>query len=130
MVESDWPEVLDLDFGATGERRGWALRAMKPGFAVGEPGQLRGFYLPAPWGGGPAIATDAAAGRLLIDRVRRTHGNSSLIVRVPEANQEAIRYLEACGFQPRGETTYMVKGRWPQPYRPDLIWSLFSFGMG
>jgi hypothetical protein len=122
--------VLDLDFGATGERRRWALRKMNPGFAVGEAGHLRGFYLPAPWGGGPAIATDPATGRLLIDQIRLMHGNSSLVIRVPEANQEAAQYLEACGFRSHRATTYMVKGRWPQPYRPDRISSLFSFGMG
>lgn len=131
MTPGDWPALLALDQTATGERRTWALQAMPSGFVADGPGgELRGFYLPAPWGGGPAMATDPQAGRLLLDLARASAGPNPLVLRLPEVNQPAITYLESIGFAPRSRTTYMVKGPRPASYRPEWIWGMFSFGLG
>lgn len=130
LLPSDWQEVRALDQEATGEERSWALQALPGGFVVGELGRIRGFCLPAPWGGGPAMARDGETGRRLIDLARRVRGPEPLVLRTSSANPEAMAYLEGIGFTPRSVTTYMVKGAWPSPYRPDRIWGMFSFGMG
>lgn len=130
LAPQDWPEICRLDRTATGEDRTHLLQAMADGYVIGSPGALRGFYLPAPWSGGPAVAADPDAGRLLIDRARAEWGPHPLILRVPEVNRAAIAYLEAGGFTRRSQVTYMVKGPWPEPYRPELLWGMFSFGLG
>lgn len=130
LAPGDWPALEALDFAATGERRGALLRALGAGYGVGAEGALRGFYLPAVWGGGPAIAADEEAGRLLIDQARRVRGAEPLRIMVPEANEAAVHYLRSLGFTPGNGPVHMVLGPMPEPYRPERIWGLFSFALG
>lgn len=130
LQAADWEAVCAMDRGVTGEERSWAIRALGGGYAVGEVGRPTGFYLPAPWGGGPAVARDPETGRGWIDLARRVRGGQPLVLRIPSVNGEAIAYLERCGLTYRSSTTRMVKGDWPAPYQPEQVWGMFSFGLG
>lgn len=131
LAPADWPAVEALDRSATGEERGAMLRAMEQGYVTRDPaGQVNGFWLPAPWGGGPMVATDPAAGRALLLQARSLNGGGPMVVRVASANREAVAELEGLGFALRTEEAYMVKGPAPEPRRPEWIWGMFSFGLG
>jgi len=131
LAEADWPSVAELDFGATGERRTGIMRALPPGYGVqGADGRLAGFVVPTPWGTGPAVASDPAVGRLLLDQMRYLGGPGSMRILTTDTNHEAVACLEALGFTLARRNTYMFKGARPQPYRPERIWGMFSFAMG
>lgn len=131
LMPRDWEEVLALDFGATGEQRSDLLRAMGPGYvAVDRNGHVIGYHATAPWGGGPAAAVDPDTGRLLLDLMRGLRGREAMTARVPEVNRAALAHLQAEGFAETYRCTYMVLGPWPEPYRPERLWGLFSFALG
>lgn len=128
---SDWQAVEALDFGATGERRGSLLRSLGDGYVLVRNGEVQGYHIPNPWGrGGPAVASNEEAGRLLVDLSRGLQSPGPAIIRVPEENRTARRYLEGAGFGIAARATYMVHGPRPNPYRPGRIWGMCSFAIG
>jgi len=131
MTSADWPAVLELDRQATGEERGALLRTLSGGWVVTDPnGEIAGYHLPAPFGGGAGIATNADAGLRLLRLIRGLAGANPAVIRLTAANAEGLNYVKEQGFAPFSRPIYMVKGPWPEPYHPERIWSMISFGVG
>jgi len=77
----DLPAVLALDRRATGEDRSRLLEAFPAAWLqTGREGELRGYHLPVPWGGGPTVARDAEAGLALLEHQRRRPGRHGEVV--------------------------------------------------
>jgi hypothetical protein len=130
LRSEDWAAVCALDHAATGEDRSAVLTTMPAGWVVDDGGVLRGFLIKSPWGLGPAIAVDAEAGMLLLSLARSLSSSGTARFLVPEPNQVAVSALTAAGFSEDRRNTYMVLGEQTWVYRPEQIWSMFSFALG
>jgi predicted N-acetyltransferase YhbS len=126
----DWDAVCALDREATGEDRSAFLAQMPSGWVVDGSPALRGFLIKSPWGVGPTIAVDAEAGMLLLGLASSLSGPGALRFSVPEPNRAAVSALIAAGFREDRRNTYMVLGEQTWVYRPQHIWTMFSFALG
>ncbi len=97
MSFSDLPEIVQLDFDITGERRDHLLRDFWKGGRVIRAGQenLSAFYLPE-LGEGLVLARVPEAGMRML-RYRLQHGPRILVV--PEQQQPLITWLQSRGFR-------------------------------
>lgn len=135
LTPADLPAVVALDRAATGEDRSRLLaRLTGEGWAAtdGPGGALLGHYVPTPWGGGAVVAADATVGRRLL-ALRRglagQAGRAELTLPLPAANAAARDELLAAGFGETRRSTRMRRGV-PLAWRPELIWGVFSLGLG
>ena len=128
MRAADLPAAYALDYAATGEdRRGFIEAFASSGWVATCGAAVVGFHLACPWGGGPAIASDTATGLALVRlaaAVRRTPRSLGL----PEANQGAVQYLTKLGITAERHVTRMWLGT-PPPWRADMIFGVFNFGV-
>jgi len=128
MRAADLPAAYALDYAATGEdRRGFIEAFASSGWVATCGADVVGFHLACPWGGGPAIARDAATGLALLRlaaAVRRTPRSLG----IPEANQVAVQYLNKLGITAEHYVTRMWLGA-PPPWRADMIFGVFNFGV-
>jgi len=128
MQATDLPAAYALDYAATGQdRRGFIETFASSGWVATCGDDVVGFHLACPWGGGPTIARDGATGLALLRLaavVRRTPRSLGL----PEANEVAVQYLEKLGIVPDRYVTRMWLGS-PPPWRADMIFGVFNFGV-
>jgi GNAT superfamily N-acetyltransferase len=118
-----------LDREATGEdRRGFIEALSGAGWVAMRGAELVGFHLACPWGGGPVIARDAITGRTLLQHAAGVEPRRSRTVGLPEANAAAVRYLAGQGITAERYVTRMWLGT-PPPWRPDMIFGVFNFGV-
>jgi predicted N-acetyltransferase YhbS len=136
VAEPDLPAIRALDYLASGEDRSAHIRLATEGgwvAAGATPGEVRGFYLPAPWAEGPLVASDPEAMALLLDVTRATanlaRGQAEARFTIPAANTAAITHLRACGFVEAAPLPRMIRGE-PLDWRPDLIGGRFSGAIG
>ena len=126
----DVPTVLALDPAATGEDRSRFLESLAAtGWVVVRRGEVAGFHLPCPWGGGPTIAADADAG-LAVLRLSAAL-NAAAPARplgVPEENTAATRYLTDAGITTERYVTRMWLGA-PPAWRPEMVFGVFNFAV-
>jgi GNAT superfamily N-acetyltransferase len=130
---ADLAAILDLDRAATGEDRGHAIRR----FASGEStkvqsigGDVRGFVIRAPWGGGATIAPDPADALRILDARRRAHGPGGRVrVGLIEENAAGLARLEAAGLVPIWSAPRLIRGE-PLNWNPDWIWGQFNHAIG
>ena len=129
LTPADLPAVCALDRQFTNEDRSHAIRAMPEGWVLADGPAIAGYALRTPWGVGPAVAPDPAAGRLLLELLRSQTTQSPQRIVIPTANTSAAEYLEATGFQPQQTLPRMRLGE-PVNWQPTAIWTIFSFAMG
>jgi GNAT superfamily N-acetyltransferase len=131
---SDRPAMTALDAAATGEDRAHLIEA----FAAPETtrclvhadGNIGGFVIRAPWGGGATIAPDLQDALAILDARRRA---ASLGKRVRagllEDNESGIARLRAAGWTDAWGAPRMIRGEMP-PWQPDAIWGQFDHALG
>lgn len=124
---ADLPSACALDRAATGEDRRGFIEALAAGWVATRGGEVVGFHLACPWGGGPTIAGDPAAGLALL-RLAATVQQSPRNLGLPEANQAAVQYLDKLGIKPDRYVTRMCLGT-PPRWRADMIFGVFNFGV-
>ncbi|MBY0398115.1 MAG: GNAT family N-acetyltransferase, partial [Thermoleophilia bacterium] len=130
---ADLDAILALDRVATGEDRGHAIRR----FATPEStrvievdGELGGFVVRAPWGGGATIAPDPAAAMRILQARRRAHGPGGRVrVGLVEENAAGLALLEAAGLVPIWSAPRLIRGE-TLAWRPNWIWGQFNHAIG
>ena len=118
-----------LDREATGEdRSGFITSLATSGWIATQGGEVSGFHLACPWGGGPTIARDAASGLALLRLAASVTGRPSRGPGLPEANTAAVRYLADLGITAERYVTRMWLGTPPQ-WRAEMVFGVFNFGV-
>jgi len=129
LQPDDLDAVCALDQAATAEDRSHMIRAVADGWVVSDARSVRGFALRTPWGLGPAIAANTAAGALLIDVLRSNAPRSDMLLTMPDANTAAMEHVRNVGFVEQRRLPRMLLGD-PVAWRPDHIWTISGFAMG
>jgi GNAT superfamily N-acetyltransferase len=120
-------DAIRQDADATGEDRrsylsAWAHRSRAPAER-----EQAGYRLALPWGGGPVVASCAAAARaLLIDMIRTSSGSR---LAFPEANADGADLATSLGFRLARRVRRMRLGP-PVRFRPEMIYNVFSLAAG
>jgi hypothetical protein len=120
-TEADYAGIRALDVLATGEDRHAAIDAALEGSLVADGGVA----LRPPFGARPIIATDADAGRALLDAVLEP----GIRLAAPQANVPAVNALLAHGCEERHGVERMRRGA-PVTWNPELQWGVFSLFFG
>lgn len=129
MQTSHLGAVLALDREATGEdRSGFIASLATSGWVATRGGEIAGFHLACPWGGGPTIARDAASGLALMRLAASATQRPSRGPGIPEANTAAVRYLASLGITAERYVTRMWLGA-PPKWRAEMIFGVFNFGV-
>lgn len=135
LTEHDFPAICQLDLEVTGEDRSPQLFtfAQNGYLLVDEQAQqLRGFFLPTPWGEGPGIAPEPEDGRVLLEIRRAIAGAgdaTEMMVAIPVENLAGQAYLKQQGFTEVRRAARMYLGK-PVTWQPQAVWSRFSGAMG
>lgn len=133
LSSNDWAALCALDREVTGEDRSHLLRALGPqGWVItdGTPGRLSGYYIPAPWGIGPAVALDPEGGGLCLDLMRAQAGYGARYYPALLAeNQAGAAYLKGAGFAELLQLARMVRGE-PLVWRPEAVWGFINPTVG
>jgi predicted N-acetyltransferase YhbS len=120
-TEADYAGIRALDVLATGEDRHAAIDSALEGSLVADGGVA----LRPPFGARPIIATDADAGRALLDAVIEP----GIRLAAPQANVPAVEALLAHGCEERHGVERMRRGA-PVTWNPELQWGVFSLFFG
>lgn len=132
MLPEDLAAVCQLDLRTTGEDRSHLLQALEgPGWvAVGEDGEVSGYHLPAPWGGGPTIVPDPEDAAALVRLVRALAGpEGAPRFWLASENEGGLELMRGIGFEEAGRLPRMIRGG-PVSWRPEALWGVFSLGKG
>lgn len=131
VSSGNFEETLRLDRRVTGEDRSRLLEAMPRGWIfAGEVGEFRAHHFVAPWGGGPAIASDFEAGKMVVDFQRSLAGpDGSVRVWLTEENLRGRKYMEEIGFEEFRVSPRMVRGERVE-WEPEGLWGAFSLAKG
>lgn len=131
MAPEDLPSVCELDLRITGEDRSHLLRALAgPGWVFRDDGEIRGYHLPVPWGGGPLITPEPEAARALTHLARTLAGPKETVrFWLAEENGAGANLMQEMGFERVQRLPRMVRGE-PLHWRPEALWGLFSLGKG
>ena len=132
MLPGDLPAVCRLDRRMTGEDRSHLLQALEgPGWvATGDGGEVRGYHLPVPWGGGPTVAPDPDAAVRLVRLVRALAGPDGIVrFWLASENEKGVEHMREIGFKQVSRLPRMARGD-GVPWRPESLWGVFSLGKG
>ncbi|HUQ44648.1 MAG TPA: GNAT family N-acetyltransferase [Candidatus Limnocylindria bacterium] len=130
----DLPGLVALDRAATGEDRVHALNrlavAATAKVAVGADGEISGFLVRPPWGGGATVARSIEDALTIVRARRVTSGLDGRVrVGVLQENREGLERLGFEGFRQAWSAPRMLRGE-PLSWRPELIWGQFNHAMG
>jgi hypothetical protein len=128
---ADATAVRTLDRLATGEHREAFLATLAASTWVAERdhGMPCGFHVACPWGGGPTIAADEAAGAALLRfSAGRQPQPPPRRLGVPETNTAAVKWLAERGRTPQSHVTRMWLGPAPR-WRAAMVWGVFNFAV-
>jgi ribosomal protein S18 acetylase RimI-like enzyme len=130
----DLPGMAALDREGTGEDRRHALEAFaspsSAKVAVTHEGDLAGFIVRPPWGGGATIAPSTDVALAILDARRRAAGPERRVrAGLIGSNAAGIEALERAGFTRAWGSPRMTRGE-PLTWQPDWIWGQFNFAMG
>lgn len=129
----DLKAIATLDAVATGEDRGTAIAdlASPDGARVLErDGEVRGFVIRAPWGGGATVAPSVDEAMSILD-ARRVAAGSSRRVRcgILLENEAGSEALVAAGWTEAWRAPRLIRGE-PLDWRPERLWGQFNHAMG
>lgn len=133
FAPADLDPIIGLDRAATGEDRAHAIRRFAtPDSArvlqVG--GDVRGFVIRAPWGGGATVARTPVDAMRILDARRRASGPGGRVrVGLVEDNAAGLAALEAAGLVPVWSAPRLIRGE-PLAWRPAWIWGQFNHAIG
>jgi predicted N-acetyltransferase YhbS len=131
---ADLPSILELDATATGEDRGHLLRR----FAIAEStkvlahadGEIGGFVVRAPWGGGATIAPNPEDAIRILEARRLAAGPGGRVrVGVLSTNTTGLAALAAAGLAPVWSAPRLQRGA-PLSWQPSWIWGQFNHAIG
>ena len=123
LHKSDLDELLVIDRKILGDDRSYLItRCYQNGLVYKRNNRITGYYLPQ-MGRGPVIATDNAAGLLLL---KIKHSEAGRRTAVPAENLKAIEYLRQNGFEHFNDCARMFIGK-RLPWKPEHIFS-YSHG--
>jgi GNAT superfamily N-acetyltransferase len=129
----DLAAIVALDRAATGEDRSAALRAFAaPATArvVVRDGDLHGFVVRAPWGGGATVAStldDAMA--ILQARLVAAGPGRTVRCGILLDNEPGAEALEAAGWTEAWRAPRLVRGA-ALTWDPTMLWGQFNHAMG
>ncbi len=131
---ADLPSMVELDAAATGEDRSHLLRGFaSPTSATtfrGADGDLRGFVVRAPWGGGATVALSTDDGVRVLEGRRRAAGPGARVrAGLLAENEAGLERLAALGWRPSWTGPRLIRGR-PLEWQPTRIWGQFNFALG
>jgi GNAT superfamily N-acetyltransferase len=132
--DADLDAIERLDRAGTGEDRSHAIRRFASRdttrVTLGEGGQVEGYVLRPPWGGGATVArtTDAAL-RLLAARRRAAGAEGRVRVGILDENQDGLDRLLGVGLGRSWSAPRMLRGE-PLTWHPSWIWGQFNHAMG
>jgi GNAT superfamily N-acetyltransferase len=131
---ADLPAMIRLDRAVTGEDRAHLLSAFADETSTrcleDEAGELRGFVVRAPWGGGATIAPDAADALRILDARRAVAGPERKVrAGVLARNENGFRRLMQAGWTEAWDAPRMHRGE-PLAWRPEGIWGQFNHAIG
>jgi predicted N-acetyltransferase YhbS len=128
VVAGRFEDALGLDAAATGEDRGAFLARLADRVRVRAGTGPQGYALPLPWGGGPVIAScpeDARA--LLLDLLQ---ADPAPRLAFPESNAAGAELAASLGFRQVRNIPRMRLGPPVPGFRPERVFSTFSFAVG
>jgi GNAT superfamily N-acetyltransferase len=130
----DLPAMTRLDAQATGEDRRSILRrfasASSARVVLDARGEVGGFVIRAPWGGGATIAPDPDDAIRILAARRAAAGPSGRVrVGLLDDNAAGLERLAAEGLRPIWSAPRMIRGE-PLDWRPDWIWGQFNHAIG
>ena len=131
---ADLAGIERLDRAGTGEDRAHAIRRLAnpdtTRVATDADGDVAGFVIRAPWGGGATVArsTDAAL-RILTARRRAAGPEGRVRVGLLDENGDGLAQLMDVGLRLTWSAPRMVRGD-ALVWRPDWIWGQFNHAMG
>ncbi len=135
LQESDLAAIYRLDRDVTGEDRSPQLHTFGlAGFVLvdEQTEQLRGFFLPTPWGEGPGIALEPEDGQVLLEIRRAIAGAgdaTDMMFALPADNLAGQAYLTQQGCTNVRKAARMFQGK-PVLWQPQAVWSRFGGAMG
>jgi GNAT superfamily N-acetyltransferase len=134
FAPDDLDAIIAIDREGTGEDRAHLLgRLAAPGtarVAIGAEGEVDGFVVRAPWGGGATVARSTDSAMALIAARRATAGpGGRVMVGVLQENDDGVARLVEAGFTPRWSAPRMIRGE-PMTWRPERIWGQFNHAVG
>ncbi len=131
VSSENFADVLRLDRRVTGEDRARLLEAMPRGWMLAnEDGEVSAHHFIAPWGGGPAIASDFEAGTKVVNFQRSLAGpEGSVRVWLTDENVRGRAYMDEIGFEEFRVSPRMVWGERVE-WEPERLWGVFSLAKG
>jgi GNAT superfamily N-acetyltransferase len=134
FAAGDLEAILALDSEGTGEDRGHAIRRFATAASTrvlpGDQGEVGGFVIRAPWGGGATVARSADAALRIITARRRAAGPEGRVrVGLVDENAEGLARLAEVGLRLMWSAPRMVRGE-PLAWRPETIFGQFNHAMG
>ncbi len=133
FTPGDLDAILALDRAATGEDRGHAIRrfvAPEGTKVLAADGEVRGFVIRAPWGGGATVAPEPEDAMQILQARRHATGPSGRVrVGLVEENAAGLAHLETAGLAPIWSAPRLIRGE-PLDWRPDWIWGQFNHAIG
>jgi GNAT superfamily N-acetyltransferase len=130
----DLPAVAALDAAATGEDRMHLLAAFASAASARVldtgRGELGGFVVRAPWGGGATIAPGLEDAGAILHARRVAHGPEGHVrAGLLEENEEGLEHLLATGWTESWRAPRLVRGD-PLTWHPEAIWGQFNHAFG
>jgi GNAT superfamily N-acetyltransferase len=128
VVAGRFEDALRLDAGAAGEDRGAFLARLADRVRVPAGAEPDGYAMPLPWGGGPVIASSAGSARALLADLLRADPEPRLAF--PESNAAGAELAASLGFRQVRNIPRMRLGPPVPGFRPERVFSTFSFAVG
>jgi GNAT superfamily N-acetyltransferase len=130
----DLAAMCALDRGGTGEDRSHIIRRFatsETAMVMGDlDGDLDGFVVRAPWGGGATVARTVDAAMAIIGERRQRAGPAGRVrVGLLQDNEAGLARLAEAGFAPSWSAPRMVRGD-AMAWHPDWIWGQFNHAIG
>ena len=132
--EGDLPAIEGLDRAGTGEDRAHVIRryasANTTRVTMDDAGEIEGYVLRAPWGGGATVARSPdAALRILTSRRRAAGPEGRVRLGLLDENEEGLARLMDVGLRLTWSAPRMLRGE-PLVWQPAWIWGQFNHAMG
>ena len=129
----DLPAMVALDRVATGEDRSSVLAALaEPAGTrvLDDRGEVRGFMVRAPWGGGATVAPDPADARAILTARRLAYAPDRRVrCGILGVNERGAAALEAEGWSEAWRAPRLVRGD-PLDWHPEHVWGQFNHALG